>query len=198
MKRGAAGRFRLGKATITVTAKEPLVYRWTDFDGLMKLYNEDFKLAKSLDSSATELDFLTYHVLPQFESIAQKPAFSFPEKLAYQRFLNFLHQRKKQLEVLQPDSMEIQHPVFASDHAKELFERLCEENKSARDRIAIFSCIYWRMSATGMVYSTIKPMQFVSMLNKKYNIDISRLHPKARIRNSKYWRRFQSEIKNVP
>lgn len=74
---------------------------WTDFDGLIKIYQDDFEIAKKMDNTTNEIDFINVHVLPQFEKHLKKDG-GFPmQKLADKKMVDYLQKRVIELQEIE-------------------------------------------------------------------------------------------------
>jgi hypothetical protein len=71
---------------------------WTDFDGLLEVYREDFEDCKKMDNTIGEIDFIKLHALPQFEDLLQQDEPFFPQKMAFKKIVDFLKSRVLELE----------------------------------------------------------------------------------------------------
>lgn len=70
---------------------------WTDLDGLIKIYQEDFEIAKKLDNTITEIDFINVKALPDFEKLFMGKTSFPPQKMAYKKMIDFLQNRVAEL-----------------------------------------------------------------------------------------------------
>lgn len=74
---------------------------WTDFDGLLEIYKQDFEIAKKMDETTDEIDFINVHVLPQFEKSLKEDG-GFPmQKLADKKMVDYLKNRVIELQEIE-------------------------------------------------------------------------------------------------
>ena len=86
---------------------------WTDFDGLLEIYKQDFEIAKKMDKATNEIDFINVHVLPQFEKHLKEDGGLPMQKLAYKKIVDYLKSRV--LELQQAEANKEKGYLFAVD-----------------------------------------------------------------------------------
>ena len=83
---------------------------WTDFDGLVKIYYEDLAIAKKIHGEVlvNEIDFIRFHVLPQWEVVVNKKKGNALQKMAYAKGITFLKDRITELETLSKQTTKLE------------------------------------------------------------------------------------------